>query len=250
MLARVGAHIGLKLTRDRLERVARERQELVNLVAHDLKNPLTTVLFASEMLQLPDCRPGPHAALRGSDPRKRQRRGRLHPPLPGATGAAGRARERHRRGRGRPRRNPCVAGLALWCSWRRRAATDLHAPTDPGRVAIDAQVLRQVAENLVSNALKYARDGGCWNCMPRRGIVPGYWQLLAEDRGGGILNRASASCSKPFQRLTGTIPPAGCPWARAVAGQTDHRLRRWWLWYEDRGAAAFVIIELPDAGAA
>ena len=57
LLARVGAHIGLKLTRDRLERVARERQELVNLVAHDLKIPLTTVLFASEMLQLPDCRP-------------------------------------------------------------------------------------------------------------------------------------------------------------------------------------------------
>src|SRR5678815_3716228 len=40
LLARVNAHVGLKLTRDRLERVARERQELVNLVAHDLKNPL------------------------------------------------------------------------------------------------------------------------------------------------------------------------------------------------------------------
>src|SRR5690606_28672078 len=33
LLARVNAHIGLKLTRDRLERVAREREELVNLVA-------------------------------------------------------------------------------------------------------------------------------------------------------------------------------------------------------------------------
>ncbi|RZA15522.1 MAG: response regulator, partial [Lysobacteraceae bacterium] len=57
LLARVQAHLGLKLTRDRLERVARERQELVNLVAHDLKNPLTSVLFASEMLELPDCKP-------------------------------------------------------------------------------------------------------------------------------------------------------------------------------------------------
>jgi CheY-like chemotaxis protein len=57
LLARVEAHVGLKLTRDRLERVARERQELVNLVAHDLKNPLSSVLFAAEMLQLPDCRP-------------------------------------------------------------------------------------------------------------------------------------------------------------------------------------------------
>ena len=50
LLARVNAHIGLKLTRDRLERVAREREELVNLVAHDLKNPLSSVLFASDML--------------------------------------------------------------------------------------------------------------------------------------------------------------------------------------------------------
>src|SRR5690606_27859129 len=45
LLARVNAHLGLKLTRDRLERVARERQELVNLVAHDLKNPLSSVVF-------------------------------------------------------------------------------------------------------------------------------------------------------------------------------------------------------------
>jgi two-component system sensor histidine kinase/response regulator len=50
LLARVSAHVGLKLTRDRLERVAREREELVNLVAHDLKNPLSSVLFASEIL--------------------------------------------------------------------------------------------------------------------------------------------------------------------------------------------------------
>ena len=50
LLARVNAHVGLKLARDRLERVARERQELVNLVAHDLKNPLSSVLFASDML--------------------------------------------------------------------------------------------------------------------------------------------------------------------------------------------------------
>ena len=54
LLARVNAHIVLKLTRDRLERVAQERQHLVNLVAHDLKNPLTSVLFASEMLMQPD----------------------------------------------------------------------------------------------------------------------------------------------------------------------------------------------------
>ena len=57
LLARVNAHVGLKLTRDRLERVAREREELVNLVAHDLKNPLTSVLFASDLLRSGGCKP-------------------------------------------------------------------------------------------------------------------------------------------------------------------------------------------------
>ena len=57
LLARANAHIGLKLTRDRLERVAREREELVNLVAHDLKNPLSSVLFASDILLNDGCRP-------------------------------------------------------------------------------------------------------------------------------------------------------------------------------------------------
>src|SRR5687768_6861214 len=56
LLARVHAHIGLKLARDRMERIARERQELVNLVAHDLKNPLSSVLFASDMLRQQACR--------------------------------------------------------------------------------------------------------------------------------------------------------------------------------------------------
>src|SRR5690606_11233597 len=37
--------------------VAHERQALVNLVAHDLKNPLTSVLFASDILRNDGCRP-------------------------------------------------------------------------------------------------------------------------------------------------------------------------------------------------
>ena len=56
LLARVNTHIGLKLTRDRLERVAREREQLVSLVAHDLKNPLSSVLFASELLRSDNCK--------------------------------------------------------------------------------------------------------------------------------------------------------------------------------------------------
>ena len=64
LLARVSAHVGLKQARDRLERVARERQELVTLVAHDLKNPLSSVLFASDVLASPLPRATPCAVSR------------------------------------------------------------------------------------------------------------------------------------------------------------------------------------------
>ena len=98
LLARVNAHVALKLTRDRLERVARERQELVNLVAHDLKNPLSSVLFASEMLLQQRVQARAHTALPADDPRQRRRCRQLHPPL---------SRKR------RPSRNPVTAATRI-----------------------------------------------------------------------------------------------------------------------------------------
>src|SRR3546814_20206887 len=50
LLALVHAHVGLKPTRARLERVARPIKALVNLVAHDIKHPLLRVLFATTIL--------------------------------------------------------------------------------------------------------------------------------------------------------------------------------------------------------
>ena len=91
LLARVNAHVGLKLTRDRLERVARERQELVNLVAHDLKNPLSSVLFASDVLRNDGCKPERIPRYIEMIHESAERRARLHPPLPGNPGRARRA---------------------------------------------------------------------------------------------------------------------------------------------------------------
>ena len=53
LLARVRTHVELKFARDRLARVAQERADLMALVAHDLKNPLSSISFAVELLD--DC---------------------------------------------------------------------------------------------------------------------------------------------------------------------------------------------------
>jgi len=50
LLARVRTHIELKLARDTVTRTMREKDELMSMVAHDLKNPLGAVRFSAMTL--------------------------------------------------------------------------------------------------------------------------------------------------------------------------------------------------------
>lgn len=246
LLARVNAHIGLKLTRDRLERVAREREELVNLVAHDLKNPLSSVLFASDLLLNASCRPErvPHylAVIHES---AQDALGYIRDYLETSMGAqATRADSR--------------ASLAETMEWLlRRYGMQLEArgirvltvpPPPEVRVAIDDRVLRQVAENLVSNALKYAPDSEL--TLAARSSAPGYWQLIVADRGPGIPADQQRLLFKPFTRLQehndGASHGLGLSLAKQIIVKAGGH-----LWYEAReGGGAQFVIELPEAQAA
>ena len=109
-------------------------------------------------------------------------------------------------------------------------------------------MLRQVAENLVTNALKYAQDGGELELVVRASS-PGYWQLLAQDRGPGIPAAKQRELFKPFQRLSEHDPASGLSsglglsLARRIVADAGGQ-----LWYEDReGGGACFVIELPQA---
>ncbi len=252
LLARVAAHIGLKQARDRLERVARERQELVNLVAHDLKNPLSSVLFASQMLRLPDGKP--ERAPRYLDvihDSASDALGYIRTYLENQARMSRSEDEHHTAAR-------CSLGDTLtWLATRYELQLEaqgmrlsIASPDPDAWVAIDAQVLRQVAENLVSNAMKYARDGGLLDLVARRG-APGYWQLVAQDRGPGIDEARQRELFRPFHRLTAHDPAnglssgLGLSLAKQIVAVAGGQ-----LWYESRedGGARFVV-ELPEAAA-
>lgn len=251
LLARVGAHIGLKQTRDRLERVARERQELVNLVAHDLKNPLTSVLFASEMLEQPDCKPERTPRylqiIRDST---QDAVGYIRRYLEGQARALDSARAR-----AASAPSACLRETAQWLLDRYELQLEgngmrlsVRVPESSGRVAVEALVLRQVAENLVTNAMKYAQAGGELELVVRAS-APGYWQLVAQDRGPGIPAAKQRELFKPFQRLADHDPAdglssgLGLSLARRIMADAGGQ-----LWYEDRdGGGACFIIELPQA---
>ena len=248
LLARVQAHIGLKLTRDRLERVARERQELVNLVAHDLKNPLTSIFFASDLL------------ITGQTREDRVPR-YLEMVRESAVDALGYIRryletQEHKRNAPTQQATP-LREVLDWLVDRyglqfedRGLTLRLHPAGFSPVVAVDALVLRQVAENLITNAIKYAPDSDV--DLSLRGGGPGYFQLLVEDRGPGIPRELQKALFLPFSRLAhagkddGRSTGLGLSLARQIVSDLGGQ-----LWYEDRenGGARFVI-ELPEVNRA
>jgi signal transduction histidine kinase len=246
LLARVGAHVALKQARDRLERVARERQELVNLVAHDLKNPLSSVLFASDILMQNGCKPE-------RIPRYLQM---IHDSAHDAIGYIRRYLEGQERiaqaEAGEAQSHP--AGLRETIEWlSHRYELQLESrgmhlqsvvPEICGTVAIDRRVLRQVAENLITNAMKYAADGGELTLEVRPGPAS-RWQLCVLDRGTGVPSDKRKDLFKPFMRLSsmedGLSSGLGLSLARQIIVNAGGD-----LWYEDReGGGAVFVIELP-----
>ncbi|MHC9083885.1 hybrid sensor histidine kinase/response regulator [Luteimonas sp. RIT-PG2_3] len=249
LLARVNAHVGLKMARDRLERVARERQELVNLVAHDLKNPLSSVFFATEMLL-----GGGIAAERV--PRYLQI---VRESTEDALGYIRRYLEtQSAQSRGRAGDADASASLPQVLGWLdsryslqiedRGSALRIASADNVPPLAIDPLVLRQVCENLISNALKYA-PGSDIDILVQ-GAGPGYWQLRVEDRGPGIPAAKQGGLFKPFVRLDDSVggddgisSGLGLSLARQIIVSAGGQ-----LWYEGReqGGARFII-ELPEA---
>ena len=247
LLARVQAHIGLKLTRDRLERVARERQELVNLVAHDLKNPLSSIFFASDLLITGQTR-------EDRIPRYLQM---IRDSAEDALGYIRRYLETQASARPRDDADAraCLAELVQWIERRyalqlEERGSRLHIGELPAQtlVSIDALVVRQVCENLISNAIKYA-PGSDIELSFRPG-APGYWQLRVEDRGPGIPPDKQSALFTPFFRISSgdaatdqVSTGLGLSLARQIVAASGGELR-----YEDRdGGGASFVLELRQA---
>lgn len=250
LLARVHAHVGLKLARDRLEQVARERQELVNLVAHDLKNPLSSVVFASDILASGTLRPERvprylqvirESAEDGLGYIRRYLETQARARVAAAAAAA----------------RVALADIVEWIVGRyglqfEDSGRRLNVGTiGPAVVAMDEMVLRQVAGNLVSNAIKYAPDSDV--DIEAEAGAPGCWRLRVSDRGPGVPAERRDELFRPFTRLTngdpakaGSSSGLGLSLARQIVGNAGGR-----LWYEDReGGGACFVIELPEAGTA
>ncbi len=208
LVEEIARRLGLWLDNVRLYRTARSatraRDEVIGVVAHDLRNPLNVVLMQAALLrESVSAARGPAERI----DRSVQRMNRLIQDLLDVsrldTGAFAIARARH------PARQLVAEVLETQRALASAAAIELSldAPDELPHVSADRDRLQQVFENLVGNAIKFTPRGGhvgigasardrdvlFWVSDTGIGIGPEdlphvferFWQARSEDRQRG-----------------------------------------------------------------
>ncbi len=244
LLARVHTHIDLKRSRDTLRRFAQEKQEMAELVAHDLRNYFANILFAADLLVGSEGISPAQARLVDSihssadsgmlflqvflEQQEHQAHGAAIEPLP-------------------VRQMLCeVVDLFSRPACAKNISLDLveHETVIVSGLRVG---VAHVLQNLVSNAIKYSpRDSTISITATRHG---NHGRMQVMDRGPGISEEDQARLFQRFVRLS-TEPTEGesttglglalaKQQARAMGGN---------LWYDQRdGGGSVFTLELPLA---
>jgi signal transduction histidine kinase len=242
LLARVRTHVDLKKSRDALRRFALEKQEMAELVAHDLRNYFANIIFSADLLRGSATATASQQRIAESirssadsgmlflqaflEQQEHQAHGSLIEPLP-------------------VRQMLCdVVDLLS----RSASAKGISLQLIPHETVIVSGLRAGVAhvlQNLVSNAIKYSPRNEQIDITALKNGKFG--RLLVMDRGPGISEDDQSRLFQRFVRLssnptegettTGLGLALAKQQARAMGGN---------LWYESRdGGGSIFTLELP-----
>jgi two-component system, sensor histidine kinase and response regulator len=244
LLARVRTHVDLKKSRDALRRFAVEKQEMAELVAHDLRNYFATIVMASELqCRIPDADARVvmlarnirtsadagllflHALL---DQQEDQNSGARFEPLPA-------------------RQLLCDAMDLLSASAESKAITLELEPNEPMVVTGFRSGAVHVLQNLLSNAIKYSppqsRVSVATSSNGKRG------RMMVMDRGPGVSESDRERLFQRFTRLSAeTTAGEGKTGLGLALARQRARTMGGDVWYQDRGGGGSIFtLELPLA---
>jgi two-component system sensor histidine kinase/response regulator len=209
LLCRVRTQLTFKATRDRLRQIAEDKDELIGILAHDLKNSLGGMNMSAELLHRQVQRHQNERLLKLSEnlvQTSAQALAFVKSYLANAASDQGFV----------PKLDVAsLAGAASRVVWRYREPAQckqLQIQTDfsgeDSSVIADVSALDQVLDNLISNALKFSPPGKrvLVTVRPAKGRV----ECVVRDEGPGFTEADKAKMFRRYGRLTAR-PTAGEP---------------------------------------
>ncbi|HWQ12655.1 MAG TPA: HAMP domain-containing sensor histidine kinase [Roseiflexaceae bacterium] len=193
----------LERLNDALRQLQRDKEQLTQMVVHDLKNPLTAMIGFLEMLHLGEPRLADHqrelleSALRSG----RNLAGLIGDLLDSARLEEGRLELNYRTFPLPPLLHECAGEMRAWLAQEGKTIW-IDAPQDLPDLTADHRLLRRVLLNLVSNAIKHTRERTSITLRARsagRALV-----IEVEDNGPGIAPEHLERIFDRFSQLGGS----------------------------------------------
>jgi two-component system sensor histidine kinase/response regulator len=210
LVSRVRTHLALKQTRDRLKRLAEDKDELLGILAHDLKNHLGGMQMSAQLMH--------DHAVALADPRLNRVSSNILDASNQmfsfvreflANAAADRGFQLSLEGISLS--TAAAAAVRRYAEAAKRKSISFHEDFKPDAplVLADERALDQVIDNLVSNAVKFSPTGkSIWLGIAE--VDGGQLELRVRDEGPGCDESDRARMFARYQRLSAR-PTAGEP---------------------------------------
>ena len=247
LLARVRTHLELKLARERLREMNDEKNEFMGIAAHDLRNPLSAIQGYSEMV-VEDAQSLRHGELEENGRRIGETARRMAEMVQNLLDA-------NRIERGEMTLNLALTDLGtvlhsvIETQKPRVAAKQqtIHIETEstPVMALVDPNIILQVCENLVSNAVKYSPQGR--NIFARLKKDAEGARLEVQDEGPGLSAEDQKKLFGKFARLS--AKPTGGEHSTGLGLSIVKRMvesMNGQVWCESEpGHGALFVVRLP-----
>lgn len=209
--SRVRTHLALKTARDRLKQLAEDKDELLGILAHDLKNHLGGMKMSVQLLH--------DRALKQSDPRLERMAANIHTSTNQMLAfviefLANSAADRGLSINIEPLwlHQVTTAAVQHYAETARRKGITLeHVGNTTELVAADRKALDQILDNLISNALKFSPPDTTVRVIIEDDPAAGGGGICRiEDHGPGFSDEDKAQMFHRYRRLSAR-PTAGEP---------------------------------------
>ncbi len=209
--SRVRTHLALKTARDRLKQLAEDKDELLGILAHDLKNHLGGMKMSVQLLH--------DRAQKQSDPRLARMAANIHTSTDQMLAFVVEFLANSAADRGLPLNiepiwlhEVTLAATQHYAETARRKGIALeHAGTLNEPIAADRKALDQILDNLISNALKFSDSGTTVRVSVEPDPAIGGGAICrVQDEGPGFTAEDRTELFHRYRRLSAR-PTAGEP---------------------------------------